>query len=279
MPPNPDRQLDLLVVGLARSGTTMFTNLLTNPAAGRLCLAEPRLTTRRPYKERSKEYYRHLGVSEPITTATVADHLFAQRSAGVKEVRKHHIVAAIKRYDPKRIALAVRDARSSLVSYYDKHEKRNQTEWRRRKPFPAKLFVRTAPFMLRLLEEERERIVVVRYERFVQDESYRAEIASQIDWPLDGDLAIFDKMNRGYDSGKHGNKVTTRSLTRPTPTDPVVLGTLTPVLRRLADYQRAFGYPTEWDPPPPEASEASGSPAQGSANAAPGPATSPANAG
>lgn len=227
----------------------MFTNLLTNPGEGRLCLAEPRLTTRRPYQEHKKAYFHHLGAPDPISPKTLTDFLFSQRRAGVKEIRKHHVHGALRRFNPRRIALAVRDARASLLSYYDKHEKRNETEWRVRKPFPAKLFLRTAPLMLDLLEREADRIVVVRYERFVQEPAYRDEIAAALDWPLDGDLSIFDAQNRRYDSGKHDGQVTTRSLKRRTPSDSTILRTLTPVLERLADFQRAFGYPTEWDPP------------------------------
>ncbi|TVQ60130.1 MAG: hypothetical protein EA379_08905 [Phycisphaerales bacterium] len=249
MPSKADQQLDLLVVGLARSGTTMFTNLLTNPDKRRLCLAEPRLTTRRAYRESKKQYFRHVGAQEPITPESLAAFLFAHDRAGVKEIRSHHVRGAMRRYDPKRIALAVRDARASLVSYYEKHQNRNKTQWRLRKPFPAKLFLRTAPMMLDLLEAEKDRVVVVRYEPFVKEPAYREEIAKAIDWPLDGDLGIFDSMSRKHDSGKHGKKVTTRSLSRATPTDPEVLQVLTPVLERLADFQRAFGYPTQWDPP------------------------------
>ena len=251
MPHNAEQQLDLLVVGLARSGTTMFTNLLTNPEKRRLCLAEPRLTTRRAYRESKKQYFRHVGAPEPITPESLAAFLFSHDRAGVKEIRSHHVRGAMRRYNPKRIALAVRDARSSLQSYYEKHQNRNETQWRIRKPFPAKLFLRTAPLMLDLLEKEQDRVVIVRYERFVQEPGYREEIAKAIDWPLDGDLGIFDSMSRKHDSGKHGKKVTTRSLSRATPTDPQVLRVLSPVLQRLADFQRAFGYPTEWDPPQP----------------------------
>jgi len=237
------RQLDLLVVGLARSGTTLLANLLTNPAAHRVCLAEPRVTTRRAYRPEKQAYFRALGFPDPITTSTVAGHLLAQDRAGIKEVRARHITAAIGRFDPRRIVLVTRDARAALASYYEK----NKGSEAPRKTFPARLFLRTAPVLLRLLERERHRLTVVRYETFVADEGERDRLAETLGWPLDGDLGIFDSMRRGGETGKHDHTVSTRSVGRPSPTDPVILAALTPALAGLTGYQRAFGYPVAWD--------------------------------
>jgi len=250
-------RLDLLVVGMASSGTTLFANLLTNPAEGRLCLNEPRLTTRRGYKEKKQQYFRRLGATDPTTPAKVADFLFNQKRSGVKEIRARHIVAAVRRYNPKQIVLVVRDARAALVSYYEKNEERNSGQRRSRKKFPARLFVRTAPVMLRLRQEFGDRVVVVQYERFVQDADYRDQIAATLDWPLDGDLTIFDTQSRASSCVKHEGKISSRSLSRSTPDDPAVLRVLTPALRRLALFQSVFCYPAHWEDvrvaPPPRA--------------------------
>jgi len=248
--PRADQQLDLLVVGLGRSGTTLLTHLLTNPEQHRLCLAEPRLTTRRPYRAEKQDYFRKLGVPDPVTTRTVAEHLFRQERAGLKEIRSHHVKNAIRRFDPKRIVLITRDLRAALASYNERHEKRAETLPRSRRRFPAKLFLRTAPLMLRLLESERDRVIVTQYERFVSEESERVRIADLLDWPLDGDLGFYAATGRDSERQKHDGRISTKSLTRPLPTDPETVSVLKPILARLAEYQRAFGYPMEWDAPP-----------------------------
>jgi hypothetical protein len=245
MPRANRRQLDLLIIGLARSGTTLLTNLCTNPARSRLCLAEPRLTTRRAYRPEKQDYFRALGFPDPITTATVADRLFTQSSAGIKEVRARHIRAAITRYDPKRIVIMTRDARAALASYHEKDRRRDNP----RRAFPARLFLQTAPLLLQLLEREHRRCAVVRYEDFVADPAVRDDLGRQLGWPLDGDLNLYKSLSRAGEAEKHNNAISTRSLTRPTPTDPATLATLTPILDKLANYQSAFDYPNAWDEP------------------------------
>ncbi len=242
--PAQQHQLDLLVVGLARSGTTLLTNLLTNPNERRICLAEPRLNTRRAYRPEKQTYFRDLGFPDPITTATIPEHLFAQNRAGIKEVRAKHITAAIKRYDPNRILLVTRDARAALTSYYEK-DQRNDSP---RKSFPAKLFLRTAPVLLRLLDQEHRRLTVIRYEDFVTNPDARDNLAATLDWPLDGALDRFKSLSRGNETTKHDNTISAKSVNRPAPTDPKVLNTLTPVLNKLAKYQSTFNYPHAWDP-------------------------------
>ena len=241
--PAQQHQLDLLVVGLARSGTTLLTNLLTNPTERRICLAEPRLTTRRAYRPEKQTYFRDLGFPDPITTASIPEHLFTQERAGIKEVRAKHITAAIKRYDPKRILLVTRDARAALASYHEKNQRSDSN----RKAFPAKLFLRTAPLLLRLLDQEQHRLTVIRYEDFVTNPDARDDLAATLDWPLDGALDRFKSLSRGNETAKHDNTISTKSVNRPAPTDPKVLNTLTPILNKLANYQSAFGYPNTWD--------------------------------
>lgn len=248
--PRANQQLDLLVVGLGRSGTTLLTHLLSNPEQGRLCLAEPRLTTKRAYRPEKQDYFRKLGAPDPIDTTTLAEHLFSQQRAGVKEIRTHHIRDAIRRFNPKQIVLITRDARAALASYHERHEKRIDSLSLLSRRFPAKLFVRTAPLMLRLLESEKDRVIVTQYERFVSSEQERDRLANLLDWPLDGALSYFAASGRGSESKKHDNVISTKSLTRPLPTDTKTLNTLTPVLHKLAGYQRAFGYPLEWNAPP-----------------------------
>ncbi|MCB9838962.1 MAG: sulfotransferase domain-containing protein [Phycisphaeraceae bacterium] len=251
--PRAPGQLDCLVVGLARSGTTLLTNLLTNRGESRVCLAEPRLTTRRPYRPDKQDYFRRLGFPDPINTRTVAEHLLRQSRAGVKEVRARHIAAALRRFDPARIILVTRDARAALASYHEKNAGSDSPRSRRR--FPAKLFLRTAPLLLDLCQREKHRLIVVRYEDFVADPAIRGDLADRLDWPLDGDLALYGALNRAGESGKHDNAISTKSLRRPAPTDPATLATLTPILRRLANYQRAFNYPDAWPNPDDERSE------------------------
>ncbi len=248
--PQEKQQLDLLVVGLGRSGTTLLTHLLTNPEQGRLCLAEPRLTTRRAYRPEKQDYFRTLGVQGQVNTRTVAEHLFSQQRIGLKEIRSHHIKNAIKRYDPKHIVLITRDLRAALASYNERHAKRADSLPKSRRRFPAKLFLRTAPLMLRLLETEKHRVTVTQYERFVSDEAERNRLAELLDWPLDGNLGFYAATGRDNERKKHDGQISTKSLTRPLPTDPETLAVLKPVFERLAPYQRAFGYPVDWDAPP-----------------------------
>jgi len=238
------RRLDLLLAGMGSSGTTMLAHMLTDPEGGRVCLDEPRLGTRRPYGGTYRSYLEAVGLPACVRPRDLRAALVDLDRIGVKEIRAKHIRAALRRRRPERIVVMIRDARAALLSYHRKHLKRFGDP--PRKSFPARLFLRTAPLLLRLCDETpSERLRVVRYEAFVSDESERAALSAWLDWPLTGDpSALFGVYGRDREAA-HGRDAAGGSVARAEQAPPPgARQALEPVLRRLGPFQERFGYPT-----------------------------------
>ncbi|MEQ9617329.1 MAG: sulfotransferase domain-containing protein [Phycisphaerales bacterium] len=243
-PPKPI--IHLAIVGMARSGTTMLSDLLTDPPAKRVCLTEPRLHSNKPYRRGKRTYFDSIGFEGAAAPKDVVARLGEMERVGVKEVRKRNIKRMYKQFDVRKTIVIVRDARACLLSYHTKHSKSDA----KHKKFPGKLFIRTSRIIDELLSSlPEDRVRLVRYEEFVKDESMRESLEEWLDWPLSGDVSAIMKTRRGRGTEveRHSGVVSAASVGREeTPPTPEQRVELEPVLRKIESFQTRFGYPTRF---------------------------------
>lgn len=218
--------MELLIVGPARSGTTMLANLRTSPP-NRWVLVEP-----------------------GITRGGMGGRLKQLDRWGVKEVNMHGIPGLISTYRPPHIVVSVRDIRACAVSVRQKEDLQGTIagqaivpktdEWLQQRLLDG------AEAALRLVKEPPpgSKVTVVRYEDFVASAEARASLARTLDWPLEGDpsstLGLF---GRSYEVERHGNNIGTSSVSRwREETAREMLTFADDVSSEVADYQRQFGY-------------------------------------
>jgi len=215
----------------------MLNDLLTEVSAGRVCFAEPRLHSKKPYRENKRSTLEALGMSDVKLPAEVIGRIGDFERFGVKEVRSRNIRRAYKMFEVDQTVIIVRDARACLFSYFKKH----QTSDAKHKPFPGKLFVRTSRTILRLLDElPADRVRIVRYEEFVRDEKERESLAEWLDWPLNGDVSSTMKARgRGSEVERHAGKISAATVNRgETPLTDEQRPALEPVLRKIEAFQK-----------------------------------------
>ena len=238
-------RINLALVGMARSGTTMLGDLLTDVPAHRLCLSEPRLHSKKPYRDSKREEFALSGLPGVECPRDIEERMPSFARCGVKEVRSRNIKRLYSRFEVEKTIVLVRDARACLLSYHTKRK----TSHAKHKPFPGKLFVRTNRTIFKLLDSLPDHSSrLVRYEELVSDESVRGGLAEWLAWPLNGDVtSVMRVRGRGTETDQHGGKVSTASLDRaetpPTDAQRVELG---PVLGKLRAFQERFGYPTDF---------------------------------
>lgn len=252
--------MDLLIVGPARSGTTMLANLLTSPP-NRWVLVEPGITRGGMGEVMRQEaglfgwhYERSVWheqeTSEERFTRLLHGRLKQLDRWGVKEVNMHGIPGLISTYRPPHIVVSVRDIRACAVSVRQKEDLQGTIagqaivpktdEWLQQRLLDG------AEAALRLVKEPPpgSKVTVVRYEDFVASAEARASLARTLDWPLEGDpsstLGLF---GRSYEVERHGNNIGTSSVSRwHEETAPEMLTFADDVASEVADYQRQFGY-------------------------------------
>lgn len=227
--------MDVLIVGVPRSGTSMLSNLMTS-FPDTLILYEPHLGLRRPssYVLNQME---ELGLlhdfgSNRELVRYVADNVGRW---GIKEVMIRHIKAAVRLYDLEKVVFVVRNIHHVALSIYDKG-------WR---PQPT---ATSAAALVDLYGRcEPERRTVVRYETFVTDEAYQIRVAEDLSWPLEGNPSVgLEKQGREGEVNRHQRKVTARSLElRESERDPKKLAFASELVAQCTAYQNLFGYPTE----------------------------------
>jgi len=252
--------MDLLIVGPARSGTTMLANLLTSPP-NRWVLAEPGIT-RSGMGEVVRQgaglfgwHYEHSAWHARETSEERFNRLLHQRLGqlerwGVKEVNMNGIADLIATYRPRHIVISVRDIRACAVSVRQKETLQGTIggqapvpktdEWLRERLRDGA----NAALQLLAAPPPGSRITVVRYEDFVASSDIRATLAKTLDWPLDGNPgSTLDFFGRGFEVERHGNQIGTSSVTRWRDESEPAMRTFADQLAfEVADYQRQFGY-------------------------------------
>ncbi|MBX3385410.1 MAG: sulfotransferase [Phycisphaeraceae bacterium] len=217
------RQIDLLIVGVGRAGTTLLANLLTSPPRS-LVLIEPGIT-RGGVDAPLREQFNRAGLTLPddaFDASRQPDSL--QRFLrllpamerfekwGVKEVNPAGLDALMHTFRPLRHLLAVRDLRFVAVSGLRKlHTARRADQ---NELWLLDRLAAGAQTVLRLAHSlPADAARVVRYEDLVASDTERQDIARWLDWPMDGDpTRCLDLFGRESEVAKHDGRVTDRSL-------------------------------------------------------------------
>jgi hypothetical protein len=253
--------MDLLIIGPARSGTTMLANLLTS-RPNRWVLVEPGITRGGMGEVVRREadlfgwHYERIDWHEQETSEERFNRLLHQRLKrldrwGVKEVNMHGIGDLISRYRPRHIVISVRDIRACAISVRQKETLQGTIagqalvpktdEWLQRRLLDG------AEAALRLVNEPPpgSQVTVVRYEDFVASADARAALAQTLDWPLEGDPSLtLDLFGRSYEVERHGSNIGTSSVSRwrDDAREPELRTFADQVALESSDYQRQFGY-------------------------------------
>jgi hypothetical protein len=252
--------MDVLIVGPARSGTTLLANLMTSPSK-RWVLVEPGITRGGMGEVVRQEAGLFGWHFEPASwhlqesSRARFDRLLRQplnglERWGVKEVNVNGLPELLAAFPPRHIVVSVRDIRACAISARQKEDlqgcvagttlARKTDDWLRQRLLDG------AAAALRLLTDypSQSQVTVVRYEDFVASPEARTALSHGLDWPLEGDpSSTLDFFGRTFEVERHGGHVGTSSLHRwQEETDPVLRAFADEVASGAAGYQRAFGY-------------------------------------
>lgn len=225
-------QADILVAGLPRSGTTLISNLLTDPSRRRWCVIEPGGFGA---ATQPRVYYRALKMGWDVASKEIKDvraFLSTLDRWGSKEIRYWLIESAYQLTEPKHVLICARDMRDIAISFREfrttqKKDPQSITQWLNQQ----------AEHLTTNAVRWAHKVTVVYYERFVTDPDYRAEIARAIDWEFTGDP------NRGLALFRRSDEVRDGIFSRRTTKDREQHRDLVEEVERTAGvYQRFFGY-------------------------------------
>lgn len=196
------KQLDVLMVSMPRSGSTMLANLMTYN--NNWCMCEPHNHENRTKKwitKQAKALGRHVKSCD-------FENLPAQmkdfKKWGIKEIHKRHYIPINTQLSPAHYIILLRDVGEIFLSlrhfHYtqqDSHQKlydRIVAWWR-----DIHEFVATIP---------NDKITVIYYDHLL-DPEYRKELGEHLNWPLNGQPDLWlEHYNREYE--KRGNHVERR---------------------------------------------------------------------
>ena len=216
-------RMNVAVVGVPKSGTSMLCNALTLPGEA-VILYEP-------WAGFDSKFVRRQAKSLGYCGRDILAWARAHRRWGVKEVKAHHIRAALER-QPELLVVLARNLEHAALSMLE--TRRSWTE-------------ATARLLVELHATwPQDRLVVCRYERFVTDADYREELRARIGWPsLGGDVArgLAAWLSRPHEAERHGGMISDRSLRlREAERDPAALAFAAEVARSCAPFNELFGY-------------------------------------
>jgi len=231
-------RMDIALVGVPKSGTSMLCNALTIPGEA-VVLYEPWADFDSPFVRRQAE---SLGYDGPDILAWARSH----PRWGVKEVKAHNIRAALER-DPGILLLLLRNLGHSALSMFET-QRRLGVPWEVRRGWMEE----SARLIVQLSREwPADRLVVCRYEQLVGDPGYREELRRRIGWPsLDGDVGrgLAEWLERPHEAERHGGAITDRSVrSRAAEADPEALAAAAEVARACASFNEEFGYEVSGD--------------------------------
>jgi len=256
--------MDIAVLGMMRSGTTLVSDLLTVPGRS-LVLNEPYLLSAwsSALQDKLHALYRGFGLALPESPPPAGryrlnqDHFVAeilpqlQRLGcqwGAKYADLHSWRELFASYRPRKLVLMARDLRDVFLSglglmnrvglmFGDRRHLRDE----------AWLFAFIASTVHELLALKREPHLAIRYEDLVRDEAARASLADYagLDRLGVGDLNMqrHGEQRAGWERAKHDGAITARSVGR---FDCEPAGPMRAHAERLwrlfPEYGEAFGY-------------------------------------
>lgn len=229
-----NRPMDVAVIGVPKSGTTMLCNAMTVPARA-VVLYEP--FTVGFTGARLRRQVASLGCRDDDVVGWARGH----DRWGVKEVLAEGIRGVLD-LQPGRVLLLVRDLRHVALSVL---------ETNRRIPWDLAIRRRRVVESARVLVDvqrswPRGRSVLCRYEDFVASAGYREAVRRQLGWPaFDGDVSrgLATWLERPHEAGRHGGRITANSVAyRRGPLSPAERSFATELAAACAPYQELFGY-------------------------------------
>jgi Sulfotransferase family len=256
--------MDLAVMGMMRSGTTLVADLLTVPGRS-LVLNEPYLLDRwsPELQERLLAIYRGFGLRAPAAPppagryALNQDHFVTEilpqlRQSGCRWGAKYADLHSWRRtfraYRPHRLVIVVRDLRAvflsglellnrSAVLFGDRRHRRDE----------AWLFAFIASTVHELMALRREPHLALRYEDLVRDASARDRLARYAGLERLGagrlNLERHGEERAAWERAKHGDAITERSLRRFEDEPPGPMRAHAERLWRMfPEYGEAFGF-------------------------------------
>lgn len=255
-------RMDLAVMGMMRSGTTLVADLLTVPGRS-LVLNEPYLLDRwaPELQEKLRVLYRRFGlaVAGPPPAGRYAlnqDHFVAeilpqlQRIGcqwGAKYADLHSWRRTFRAYRPRKLVITVRDLRDVFLSGLEMMNRSGILFGdRRHRRDEAWLFAFIASTVHELSALRREPHLALRYEELVTDASARERLARYAGLDrLGTDRLNLDRHGperAGWERAKHGDAITGRSLGRfrDEPAGPM-RAHAERLWRMFPDYAAAFG--------------------------------------
>lgn len=258
-------RMDIAVMGMMRSGSTLVADLLTVPGRS-LVLNEPYLLDRwsAPLQERLFALYRGFGLDPgalppPGRHARNQDHLVAtilpQLAAtgclwGAKYADLHSWRRITDSYAPRRLILTLRDLRAVFLSGLDLLNRvRVRFGDERHRRDEAWLFAFIAYSVHELLALRRLPHLALRYEDLVRDAATRDALARHVGLDRLGEgrlnLDRHGERRAAWEREKHGDAITERSLRRFEAEPPGPMRSMAERLWRMfPDYSDAFGYET-----------------------------------
>jgi hypothetical protein len=228
------RPMDVAVVGVPKSGTSMLCNAMTEPGRA-VVLYEPVSDGFR------SERLRRQAASLGFHGRNILGWARAHPKWGVKEVLAD-CIRKVAAWRPEHLILMVRDLRHVALSTYE-------TNWR----IPWDLEVRrhrlleTADLVMELRRTwPKERLTLCRYEAFVASAAEREALRRRVNWPaLDGDVGrgLASWLERPHEAERHKGQITANSVQyRCREQCPRALRFAAEVVAAYRPFNRLFGY-------------------------------------
>ena len=238
--PVHDKRADLLIASCPRSGSTMLANALSMPPRS-VVLHEPSL-------HRSSTFWlchdqlKCLGYGGSRISRDTANWLSnGFKQWGVKECHHDRIVAARRALRPQQIILLVRNPRHMGRSMWERAGRMGKGVGAR-----GSWIINAGRTLVAIAKEDPTNMIVVRYEDFVESESYRDALSIDLGWPLGGDVSFgldAPKKNRMYESERNKGRISDISLRlREKESDGEAARWGDMISNSMAEYRETFGY-------------------------------------
>jgi hypothetical protein len=228
------RLMDVAVVGIPKSGTSMLCNAMT--AAGRaVVLYEPISDSFRSGRLRAQ------AASLGFEGRNVLGWARRHEKWGVKEVLAECIRKALG-WGPAHVILMVRDLRHVALSTYETNQRIPwDLDLRRQR------LIETAREVMEVFQSwPADRLTVCHYEAFVSSPEIREALRERVDWPtMDGEVSrgLSTWLERPHESERHHGRITANSVAyRRSAGDPEILRFARDVVSACAPFNALFDY-------------------------------------
>lgn len=226
-----NKELDILVTGCSRSGTTLVANLLTH--GPNWCMAEP-VHNEYVFKDRVKTQAKDLGIH--MKDLKIIEMPFRVRNLqkwGVKEIKPNRRELMIKLFNPKIVIVCVRRIQDIVIS----HLNFSKTKMKEMNQCLNYFWIQTTQLFsfINGITQCGTQIVYIQYEQLTNSR-YVSEKSIELGWPLSGNPDKWLDMYGRSDEKRGVIQTRQHDITEETYT----------IAERTAEacqlYQKLFGY-------------------------------------